>query len=264
MKIKLAPIRVKAGEEGQGEGVFEAYASTFTREPDSYGDVVAKGAFATTLKEWAESGNVLPVLYGHRMDDPDFNIGGVTEAIEDDHGLKVTVALDLDNPKAAQVYRLIKGKRVNQMSFAFDVLDEGTVEEDGRKFNELREVKLYEVSVVPVGANQDTEILAVKAAVDALTDGIKSGRVLSAKNEKAIDAAVEQISGAADRLKTILAAVRGGDEENDQEKASGQGAANDEEPQRAKSEEPAINPSVEALALTEKLYALNVQEGVQE
>lgn len=261
MKFKQTQVQVKASDDGD-EGVFEAYASTFTREPDSYGDVVAKGAFAETLSEWKESGNVLPVLFGHNMSDPDYNIGSVIEAKEDDRGLLVTGQLDLDNPKAAQVYRLIKGKRINQMSFAFDVLDEGQVElEDGRKANELRNLKIYEVSIVPIGANQDAEILAVKAAVDALTEGIKAGRVLSAKNEKTIADAVDQISTASKQLKDVLAAVRG---EEDQEKASGQGAANDEEPQRAKSEEPAINPSVEALALTEKLYALNVQEGVQE
>lgn len=252
MKIKTAQIRVKAGGDDQAEGVFEAYASTFTREPDSYGDVVAKGAFEDTIKEWDESGNTLPVLFGHRMDDPDYNIGGVTEAVEDDHGLRVTGQLDMENPKAAQVYRLMKGRRLNQMSFAFDVLDEATVEENGQKVNELRKLRLYEVSIVPVGANQDTEILAVKAAVDALTDGIKAGRVLSAKNEAAIDAVVADLAGATARLKDILAAVRG-DGDGDQEKASGQAVANDEEPQRAKSEEPRFNPSVVALALESQL-----------
>lgn len=270
MKIKTAPVRVKAGDNDQEEGVFEAYASTFTREPDSYGDVVAKGAFENTLKEWADSGNTIPILFGHRMDDPDFNIGGVLEASEDEHGLKVAGQLDLDNPKAAQVYRLMKGKRLNQMSFAFDVLDEGQVEEDGQKLNELRELKLYEVSIVPIGANQDTEVLAVKAAIDVLSDGVKAGRVLSAKNEKAIDAAVADITGAAERLKDILAAVRGGDgDEDDQSKASGHAPAKDEEPKGAgvgsahisvtpdaKSEEPKFNPSARALALQAQLLRL--------
>jgi HK97 family phage prohead protease len=258
MKIKQTQTQVKASDNGD-EGIFEAYASTFTREPDSYGDVVAKGAFADTLSEWKESGNVLPVLFGHNMSDPDYNIGAVVEAKEDDHGLLVKGKLDLDNPKAAQVYRLIKGKRINQMSFAFDVLDEKQVElGDGTKANELRNLKLYEVSIVPIGANQDTEILAVKAAVDALADGIKAGRVLSAKNEKTIADAVDQISAASKQLKDVLTAVRG---EEDQEKASGHAEAKNEEPKgstvgsarieivpKVKFEEPKFNPSARVLA----------------
>src|SRR5690606_10922580 len=129
--------------------------------PDSYGDVVAKGAFVQSLEEWKSSGNVIPLLYGHRMDDPMYNIGGVLDAKEDDRGLKVHCAFDLDNPVAAQSYRLTKARRLGQMSFAYDVLDEAPVElENGVKANELRALKLYEVSLVPIGANQDTEILA--------------------------------------------------------------------------------------------------------
>lgn len=67
------------------------------REPDEKhyshdGDVIAKGAFADTLKAWAESGRPVPVLYGHNMDDPDFNIG-TAELTEDERGLKVSVVL---------------------------------------------------------------------------------------------------------------------------------------------------------------------------
>lgn len=164
MKIKRVPIQVKAGpDDNLEEGKFIAYASTFTREPDSYGDVVRPGAFAKTLEEWRNSGRVLPVLWGHDMADPFSNIGEVVDAVEDDRGLKVTGLLDLDNPKARQVYKLIKGRRVTQMSFAYDVVDCALITEDGVDKNELREIKLYEISIVPIGANQETEILEVKA-----------------------------------------------------------------------------------------------------
>lgn len=151
-------------EDATQKGEFVGYASTWTRNPDSYGDVVAKGAFANTLKDWAEKGASIPALWGHRMDDPSMFIGAVKEAKEDDHGLRVRVALYLDNPIAAQVYRLLKSKAVAQMSFAFDILEDRTVKlDDGTKVRELVEVRLYEVSVVPVGANQDTSIEDVKS-----------------------------------------------------------------------------------------------------
>lgn len=149
---------------------FVGYASTWTRDPDSYGDVVARGAFTRTLKEWGEKGLPIPVLWGHRLDDPKYFIGAVKSAKEDEHGLKVDVDLDADSPTAEHVRRLLKTGAVAQMSFAFDVRESADVElDDGRKARELRDLRLYEVSVVPIGANQDTSIEDVKAPTSGLT-----------------------------------------------------------------------------------------------
>lgn len=205
MRTKMANIQIKAGpDDGLAEGQFTAYASVFSNI-DSYGDVVVKGAFANSLAEWAKSGSPIPLLFGHNMSDPDYNIGHVESAVEDEHGLLVTAQIDTSNPKGLQVYKMLKGRRVNQMSFAYDILDGGmaerpkagaTVGEDGtvptESFYELRELKLYEVSVVTIGANQDTEILAVKAR--EIAADTKAGRVLSAKNESELRDAHEAIS----------------------------------------------------------------------
>ncbi|WP_426521238.1 HK97 family phage prohead protease [Diaminobutyricibacter sp. McL0618] len=62
------------------------------------------------------------------------------------------------------LYDLVKGRRPNQISFAYDVVDAGPVKSAGDEpVNELRALKLYEVSLVPVGANQDTSVVAVKS-----------------------------------------------------------------------------------------------------
>nr|WP_300338817.1 HK97 family phage prohead protease [Actinomyces sp.] len=165
--VERKSVVVAFKADGDTEGRFTGYASTWTREPDCYGDVVAKGAFARTLKEWEAKGQPIPVLWSHDMSDPFAFIGTVDEATEDEHGLKVAVSLDLDNPKAAQVHRLLRRGAVAQMSFAFDVAEDATVTlEDGRKARELRDVSLYEVSVVPLGANQDTSIDDVKTAAE--------------------------------------------------------------------------------------------------
>lgn len=150
------------------EGVIVAYASVFDNV-DSYGDVIRRGAFRETLAEWEASGNQIPLLYGHDFADPFSNIGVVTHAEEDEHGLRVEARLDLDNPKAAQVYRLMKERRLSKMSFAFRVLDSGSVSINGEDAWELTRVKLYEVSVVPIGANEQTEILTVKSSADIST-----------------------------------------------------------------------------------------------
>lgn len=151
-----------AGDDG---GHIVAYAATFDREPDSYGDVIAPGAFKNTLEEWNASGNVIPLLFGHRTDDPAMNIGGVDSIEEDERGLRIEATFDKDSETAQYVRRLVLEKRLSKLSFAYDVLDEGTITlDDGRKANELREIKLFEVSLVPIPANGHAEVVEAKAA----------------------------------------------------------------------------------------------------
>lgn len=249
MRHKNLPVTFKAGpEDGLAEGEFIVYPSTFTRQPDAYGDVVAKGAFLDDIAARKAAGVVLPGLYGHRMDDPDYFIASALDEGEDDHGWWIKGAFDMDSPKAAQVYRLVKGKRLNQLSFAYDVEDEAQVDlDDGVKANELRKLKSYEFSFVPVGANQDTSVVAVKSAAEALAvTQAKAGRALSAKNETAL-------RDARDAIDSVLSSLEGAD---DQEKASGtpeaKSGASDEEPSGAKShvpdEEPKGSPSAKRLA----------------
>lgn len=254
MRIKTVPIGlVKAGvDDGLAEGEFVVYPSTFTRVADSYGDVVAKGAFLDDIDRWKASGDVLPGLFGHRMDDPDYYVAAAIDQGEDEHGWWVKGVFDMDSPKGPHVYRLVKGRRVTQLSFAYDVLDSGkATDEAGNTVNELRKLKVYEFSFVPVGANQDTSVLAIKS----LTDGLKAGRVLSGKNETSL-------REARDAIDSVLASLDAADG-NDQEKASGHTdaklAANAEEPVRVKAsaagEEPRVSPSVESLAALNQIYA---------
>ncbi|MFR9841316.1 HK97 family phage prohead protease [Corynebacterium striatum] len=167
MTVKSVIAEVKARGDGE-KAEFEAYASVFGNR-DSYGDVVQKGAFAASLKAWDEKGAPIPLLWGHNMADPDFNIGMVTSAEEDEHGLKVVCELDTDSPKGAQVHRLLKQGRVREMSFAFAATSSEYGELDGKSVRFLKEVDLFEVSVVPLGANPETEVLAVKSPTVNLT-----------------------------------------------------------------------------------------------
>lgn len=140
---------------------FTAYASVFNNT-DSYGDVVQPGAFAKSLSIWEERGAPIPLLWGHNMEDPDYNIGHVLEASEDDHGLKVRCELDLKSPKGQTVHRLLKSGRVREMSFAFSATDTEYGRHEGDPVRFVKSVDLYEVSVVPLGANPKTSILSVR------------------------------------------------------------------------------------------------------
>lgn len=254
MQTKSVSVQFKAGpEDGLAEGQFVVYPATFIRKADSYGDVIAKGAFADDIKAWGESGNVLPGLYGHRMDDPDYFIASATSSSEDDHGWRVEGEFDLENPKAAQVYRLVKGKRLTQLSFAYDVVDEAeTTLPDGTKANELRKLKTYEFSFVPIGANQDTSVVAIKSVTDSLINAValKEGRVLAAKH-------IDSLRNAQEAIGAVIAAAEGS---NDQEKASGtREPVKDDDADHVKSDEPMPTPTVDAWAariqLTEMEYA---------
>lgn len=275
MLIKNTPlVSVKAGpDDGLAEGQFLVYPSTFTKTPDSYGDIVAPGAFTDTLKAWEDSGNVMPGLYGHRMDDPDFYVASADEMGTDDHGWWVKGTFDLESPKGKQVYRLVKGRRLNQLSFAYDVQAEAEVElEDGTKANELQELQVYEFSFVPVGANQDTSVVAIKAfealegipfpvpftitpnvsiaairaAVEAAREiARKEGRVISAKN-------MTSLRTARDALSEVIDSVDGSDEG----KASTAAPPKAEEPEGAKTEEAAHAVTVKAATLIHLTDAL--------
>lgn len=255
MDIKTIPLKVKAAgpDDGLEDGQFTGYASAFDNV-DSYGDIVDKGAFDRTLSEWKERGDTIPVLWGHNMDDPFANIGGLSDASEDENGLKVTGSLDLDNPTAQQVYKMMKGRRTSRMSFAYSVRDSEETD-DG---NHLKDLDLFEVSVVQVPANQDAQILAVKADTKALEHEVKSGRVLAQKH-------IDSLRSAQDAIGAVVKAAVAEREEEDQEgKASESPEANvdasAEEPAKANApvsaEELKADAPVVRLAAQATIYAL--------
>jgi HK97 family phage prohead protease len=166
MRVKSCPVNIKAAgdHEGTPEGVFEAIVAAYN--VDSGGDRIIPGAFAKTLATWQESGDPIPLYWSHRMDDPDYNIGHVLEAKETDAGLWVKAQIDLEGPKAQQVYRLLKGRRVKMFSFSYDIekAQPVTDEKSGDEILDLHELTLFEVGPTPIGMNQQTDLLAVKAA----------------------------------------------------------------------------------------------------
>lgn len=172
--MKVKSFSVKYRDEGNGS--IEGYASTWIREPDSYGDVVKEGAFTKTLAERWNGGKGIPLLWAHQMDQLKSFIGKA-DADEDEKGLHFVAQFD-DTEEAQRVRELYKDGRLKSFSFAYDTLDWAPIElEDGRKANELRELDLFEISCVTVPANSDATVTEVKAA-----DEVKSGRRNSAKD----------------------------------------------------------------------------------
>ena len=210
--IKTKSFDVKVDENG----MIAAYASTWTREPDSYGDVVAKGAFTEDIAQIKEEGRVLPFLFNHNAYDLNAYIGTCTEFVEDEHGLKFEAVFD-DTPEAQKARKLAKDGRLSKFSFAYDVLDQAEIElEDGRKANELRKLRIHEVSLVMYPANPDTSVISVK-----------SGRRNSAKDADAIREAITLLQGVLGELEDTEE-----DPKESDAKSEEPGTANDEEQKR--------------------------------
>ncbi|WP_431980015.1 HK97 family phage prohead protease [Streptomyces qinglanensis] len=197
MRTKDFAAKVKAvgPDDGLQPGQFTALVSVFDNE-DSMGDVVRAGAFTDTLAAWTAKGDSIPVIWSHAWGDPFAHIGRVLKASETLQGLEVVGQIDdlEDNPTAAQVNRLLKGRRVTQFSFAYDVDEEAFVTDDEHRWGgywELRKLSLHEVGPCLVGANQETELLAAKAS--GIARGVKAGRVLSQQNFEKLSTAYEEI-----------------------------------------------------------------------
>ncbi|MBQ9020586.1 MAG: HK97 family phage prohead protease [Eggerthellaceae bacterium] len=206
-------------------GTVSGYASTFDRDPDAYGDVIAKGAFAKSLARWEEVGKPVPLLYGHNTEDPEYNIGKVLHIEEDERGLYIEAEFDADNPKAQYVRKLVQEGRLYQFSFAFDCTDWAEIElEDGTRANELRELDIFEVSLVQIPANQHAEVTDVK---DAQPEA-KSGRRNSKADADELRAIVEHAAAIQSIVDGLLA---------DESEAEDETQANAEEPKQANAEE---------------------------
>ena len=206
MTIKKKTIEVKADN-----GIITGYASTWTREPDSYGDVVAKGAFAESIEKIKREGKVLPLLFDHQEFDLNSFIGKINELKEDDRGLYFEAAFD-DTKEGQRARELAMDGRLAKFSFAYDVLDQAEVElEDGRKANELRKLDIHEISIVLYPANDDTSVVSVK-----------SGRRNSAKDEEKLKTIIKLAQEVLGELDDI-------DEQNDDAKSKEPDTVNDEE-----------------------------------
>jgi HK97 family phage prohead protease len=212
MNTKTITIDVKADS-----GSITGYASTWTREPDSYGDVVAKGAFAEHIAQIKEEGRVLPFLFNHNSSDLKSYIGTVVDLEEDDHGLKFTAVFD-DTEEGQKARLLASNGRLCKFSFAYDVLDAAEVElEDGRKANELRKLNIHEVSLVLYPANPDTSTVSVKA-----------GR----RNRKSDEEIIKQIISLANQLLTDEVDDTEEEPKESEAKSEERDTANDEEQKR--------------------------------
>lgn len=144
------------------DGTFEGYGSTFGGDPDSYGDVIAQGAFQKSLQKGGRNGTGIAMLWQHDYTQP---VGTWRNIQEDSKGLAVAGKLIRAVRQGQEAYELLKAKAINALSIGFNTVDYEISKDT--KIRTLKEIELWEISLVTFPANVHATITGVKALQEA-------------------------------------------------------------------------------------------------
>ncbi len=153
VRRRLARLSAPARLAELNDDEFEGYASLFG-VPDGAGDVVARGAFAASLRK--RPPERVRMLYQHFAHEP----LGVWEAIrEDARGLYVKGRLVLDVVRAREVRSLLREGALNGLSIGFRTVRASR--DAGHRV--LNEIELWEISVVTFPLLAGSKVTAIGA-----------------------------------------------------------------------------------------------------
>ena len=149
MTIEAEEIRL-VGDEGS----FSGYAAIFD-EPNSFGEIVAPGAFKKSLRERKASG--VGLFWNHNSDKP---IGTWSSIEEDKKGLKVEGQLITEIDDGQKAHLLLQRKAVTGLSIGFRTRG------DKRGPNGVRiitDVDLLEISLVTLPSASKARVTSVRS-----------------------------------------------------------------------------------------------------
>jgi HK97 family phage prohead protease len=140
------------------DGTFSGYGAVFGNV-DFWGDIVAPGAFTKSLEAAKSKGRMPALLWQHNPDSP---VGVWEEMREDAKGLYVEGRLlTSDVPKAREAHALLKAGALSGMSIGF--LPQVWEWDEKKDVRTLKEIDLWEVSLVTFPANDEARVADVKA-----------------------------------------------------------------------------------------------------
>ena len=154
------PLEIREVRE---DGTFTGYGSVFGNV-DAYGDIVEAGAFAKSIEKKKPA-----LLWQH---DPTQPIGVWEEISEDKHGLLMRGRLLIGKvAKATEARELLKAGAISGLSIGYMPVrweydkapKEGSDDEKSRsRVRRLKEIDLWEVSLVTFPANDAARVTGVK------------------------------------------------------------------------------------------------------
>ncbi len=152
METKNCSLQVKTITEA---GEFEGLAAVYDAVDDG-GDAISHGAFSKTLSEGSAD---LPLLWQHDQASP---IGRV-HLSDTPRGLAAKGRLVLSVPKAREVYTLMQDLGVVKgLSIGYKTIKEEMVGAVRR----LKEIRLYELSIVTLPMQAAAQVTSVKQQAD--------------------------------------------------------------------------------------------------
>jgi len=134
-------------------------------EPLPWTEFVRRGAFTKTIKDGAD----VRLLIDHEGVPLARSKSGTLTMQEDDFGLRIEAMLDETNPDAAKVMSALRRGDVSQMSFAFQTVKDSWSTD--KRTRELKEVRLYDVSVVTYPAYEET-VAELRSRNNTTTDTV--------------------------------------------------------------------------------------------
>ena len=152
LETRLTPAFEFKLARSEPAGTFRGYASTFGGPPDSFGDVIAPGAFTESLKARTPA-----LLWGH---DPQEPIGKWQSIAEDRYGLSVEGKLTLATKRGSEAHALMRDGALG-LSIGFRVKSGGAAYEGNQRV--LKALDLVEISAVSMPANVAARVTSVKS-----------------------------------------------------------------------------------------------------
>ena len=179
---KAVKFNLESSDENTGE--FSGYAAVFGNLDDG-NDIIEKGAFAKTIAADLDRIKILALHNSSWLP-----VGKPLELREDEHGLFIRGKIS-DTSMGRDVMTLLRDGVLCELSIGYDAVD---FEWDGDSgIRHLKEIKLWEVSIVTWAMNDQATIDEVKSMAEALKSEVTSGQLTEAK---------------ANSLKPFLAAIR--------------------------------------------------------
>ena len=155
-------------DANEESGEFSGYAAVFGNV-DSGRDVIERGAFSKTIREDFDR---IKILSQHN--DCDLPIGKPLELREDEKGLYIRGKIS-DTQRGRDIKTLLKDGVLNELSIGYDAITADYDEENG--IRHLKEIKLWEVSIVTWAMNDQAKIDEVKSLAEELRIEAKAGKI---------------------------------------------------------------------------------------
>lgn len=188
-------IQFKTESFDEDEGIFSGYGAVFGNV-DSGGDIIEHGAFTKTLAKGWERVKILAL-----HNDAILPIGRPIELREDENGLYLKAKIS-DTATGRDVKTLIKDGVLSELSIGYDPV---IFEFDENQIRHLKELELFEISVVTWAMNEQALITDYKSLDRKAAEFRETVELL----DMYLKRAAERLDAAAGRRKEKSAKRRG-------------------------------------------------------